>query len=108
VLTDILQQLGNVIDDDDVATFNVCRSRLWDCVRRGMRRSSFSPHKRVSVVFTDVCGTGEGAVDDGGPRREFFTLGLEWLIDNVFVGSDSAGKFLSNCSSGKCCQHAEP
>jgi len=66
-----------------------------------MKRTSFAPKNRISVVFTDISGTSEGAVDEGGPRREFFTLGLEWLAENsaMFVGED--GKFISHCSSGK-------
>jgi len=37
----------------------------------------------MSVKFTDDIGVSEGAVDEGGPRREF----LQLLMD--FMASDS-------------------
>ncbi|KAI4795756.1 hypothetical protein KUCAC02_029668 [Chaenocephalus aceratus] len=37
-------------------------------------RSTFDPEARIDVVFIDIEGVGEGAVDEGGPTREFCTL----------------------------------
>ena len=50
---------------DSVIT--VRRSRLLASTFDAMRRSTFSCRKNLKVEFS-----GEGAVDDGGPRREFF------------------------------------
>ena len=34
----------------------------------------------MSVKFTDDIGNSEGAVDLGGPMKEFFTLVLQWMV----------------------------
>ena len=60
-----------------------------------MSRKSFSPSHKVSVTFTDDTGNAEGAVDHGGPTREFFTMAIEWLLNcHMFVG-DTISQFIS-------------
>ncbi|KAG9272315.1 G2/M phase-specific E3 ubiquitin-protein ligase-like [Astyanax mexicanus] len=53
-----------------------------------MTRPNFSPEKTVDVKFTDDHGVSEGAVDNGGPTREFFRLCLQEIKDNsgMFIG----------------------
>lgn len=84
----LLEGLNANIDKENVSKFNVNRGHLWDCSLRGFRRSSFSPHKRLSVHFTDDVGTMEGAIDEGGPRREFLRLLTKALQSNhnIFDG----------------------
>ena len=70
-----------------------------------MLRKSFSPSNKISVKFTDDIGYSEGAVDLGGPMREFMTLVLEYLMDSeLFIGSRNS-KLLS-CSS-RCLEESE-
>ena len=57
---------------------------------RGLTRKSFLPENKISVKFCDDIGTSEGAVDLGGPKREFFTLVLDWFRNSqLFCGSDN-------------------
>ena len=70
-ITNILQELSANIDSSSISKFNICRSDIWNGIVRGMTRKSFSPNKKVSVKFTDNAGLSEGAVDLGGPMREF-------------------------------------
>ena len=86
-MKEILQELARInIDSERISKFNICRSNIWDGVLRGMERKSFSPSKKVSVKFTDDIGLSEGAVDLGGPMREFYTLALEKVLSGkLFV-----------------------
>ena len=60
-----------------------------------MERKSFSPNKKVSVKFPDDVGLSEGAVDLGGPMREFFTLALEKVLSGKLFCGQEHQKFLS-------------
>lgn len=89
-IKDILHELAVInIDTENISKFNIFRSNIWDGVKRGMGRKSFSPKKKVSVIFTDDVGLSEGAVDMGGPMREFFTLALEKVLcGQLFCGPE--------------------
>lgn len=51
------------------------RNTVLPSALRALNCQNFAPDKRLNVVFVDVeKNTGEGAVDDGGPTREFFRL----------------------------------
>jgi len=61
---------------------------------KGLKTKPFSPDNKVSVKFTDDSGTSEGAVDLGGPKREFFTLVLEWIVNSqLFCGTEKSNNF---------------
>lgn len=82
-LQEILEQLAFNINTDKISKFNISRSHLWEGALRGIKKSLFLQITRsVSVKFTDDSGTSEGAVDLGGPKREFFTLVLEWIVNS--------------------------
>lgn len=88
-LEKILNRLSNSISKDDTVSFNIDRVNVIGGCLRAMNRWSFSPKKRVSVVFTDSDGHGEGAVDDGGPTREMWRLLLSYLhSSNLFEGEE--------------------
>ena len=60
---------------------------MWEGAKRGLARKSFSPSNNISVKFSDDQGSAEGAVDLGGPTREFLTLVIEWLASSqLFCG----------------------
>ena len=99
-LPDILKELSSVINLDSISKFNISRSHVWEGTVRALTRKSFSPHNKVSVKFCDDVGTSEGAIDLGGPKREFFTLVLDWLMHSqLFCGSDSSKYFSCNATS---------
>jgi len=81
-------QLHAAVDSATGTTkVNVNRQRLWEGARRAFLRPGFCPANAVSVKFTDDIGLSEGAVDQGGPRREFFTLMLDHLRSSaMFIG----------------------
>ena len=82
-ISDILQQLASAnIENEKISKFNICRSNICDGIFREMTRKSFSPNKKLSVKFTDDVGLSEGAVDIGGPMREFFTLSHEAILSS--------------------------
>jgi len=47
----------------------------------------------MSVQFTDDAGISEGAVDEGGPRREFLQLLMSHLAEDVNVSEISYSLF---------------
>ncbi|KAI9513866.1 hypothetical protein NQZ68_038974 [Dissostichus eleginoides] len=53
---------------------NAFRGEEFDCALRAFARTTFDPEARIDVVFVDIEGVGEGAVDEWGPTREFCTL----------------------------------
>jgi len=81
--SDILGELARVIDDSGVTRFNVNRSNVWQCAKRAFARHTYSPSHTMDVKFIDDIGQSEGAVDQGGPRREF----LQLLLDHIFHNS---------------------
>ena len=83
------------INMDCISKFNISRNFIWEGTKRALSRKSFSPNNKVSVKFTDDAGKSEGAVDMGGPMKEYFTLVTQWMLTSqLFCGPDNA-KFLS-------------
>ena len=70
-----------VIDNDKISKCNTSRNHIWEGAKRAMSRKSFFPSHKVSVKFTDNTGNAEGAVDQGGSTREFFTMAIERLLN---------------------------
>lgn len=63
---------------------NVDRFNILDGARRGFNRKSFNPFSEISVRFS-----GEAAIDDGGPSREFTRLCLIAIKNSpIFEGSE--------------------
>ena len=62
------------LTDEDSTVFNsvhVRRNHVWRDAFRAITKPSFNPTNPVCITFV-----GKPAVDEGGPRREFFTLAL--------------------------------
>ena len=72
-LKHILQQHQRLVitqaDDEDVQRIHVRRSNVFADSFRQFSKYSFDVSKMLKVIFI-----GESAVDDGGPRREYFQL----------------------------------
>ena len=94
-LQEILTNLAKSTCHDQVSIFNISRNHIWEGTKRALNRKSFSPEKKLSVKFTDDIGQSEGAVDLGGPAREFFTLITEWLVNSRLFFGEATTKFLS-------------
>ncbi|MGH0172454.1 UNVERIFIED_CONTAM: hypothetical protein FKN15_063428 [Acipenser sinensis] len=63
-----------------------------------MSRPNFSPTKQMDIKFTDNEGISEGAVDLGGPKREFLRLVLEYVRDHSGMFEGPQGKKVLACS----------
>ena len=53
---------------------NVCRGAILEDSCRLIGRKKFNPQARMFIRFADDNGYSEGAVDAGGPRREYLHL----------------------------------
>ena len=84
-----------------LATVSVVRGNLLEGAIRAFQRKSFDPTRSISVKFMDDVGIAEGAVDGGGPTREFFTFLVQELCRSpIFQGPD-AEKMLAPSQKGK-------
>nr|XP_055049529.1 G2/M phase-specific E3 ubiquitin-protein ligase-like isoform X1 [Misgurnus anguillicaudatus] len=79
---------------------NVVRTDIVESAFRAFKRKQFNPKMRLDVVFVDTCGLGEGAVDNGGPTREFLTLVLRDLLNSHFFVGPASVKNLGLDSIG--------
>ncbi len=87
--------MAEIIDESRASYFNIIRKHIWENARLKLSINSFCTSKRIDVKFMDDLGTSEGAIDSGGPRREFLTLLIEHLKQGaLFVDPDEA-KFLN-------------
>jgi len=69
---------------------NVCRQNVMDGAVRAFARRGFTPEAKLSVIFMDDFNQAEGAVDEGGPQREFFRLLMVALKESsLFTGSQN-------------------
>jgi hypothetical protein len=57
------------VDEEDVQRIHVRRSHIFADSFRHFSKESFDVSKMLKVVFVGEC-----AIDDGGPRREYFQL----------------------------------
>lgn len=94
-VTEVLDELAAKINASGLTKFNIARNFIWEGAKRAVSRKSFSSANKVSVKFTDDNGNSEGAVDQGGPMREFFTLILQYIHDSNLLCGPVNSKFLS-------------
>lgn len=92
---EVLNDLAAQINAGCLSKFNIARNFMWEGAKRAVSRKAFSPANKVSVKFTDDSGTSEGAIDWGGPMREFFTLILQYIHDSQLMCGPENSRFLS-------------
>ena len=63
----LIKELQNNLEPGDPVRVNIRRKTLWEDFTKE-RRKRVKPQHKLKVVFL-----GEPAIDDGGPRREFFS-----------------------------------
>ncbi|CAH3133273.1 unnamed protein product [Porites lobata] len=97
-LPEILQELQGQLNREHSSHINVRRSAIWSDTCRQMSRKKFSPGNNISVKFADNVGTSEGAVDVGGPKREFLRLAVRSanLDSGVFIGPEGCRMLYPN------------
>lgn len=98
-LEKIMEPISSRVNNDSTVRFNIIRRSVWDGASRALGRSNFSPEKRVDVKFTDDYGISEGAVDNGGPTREFFRLCLHEIKDKIGIFEGPPDAKVLTCNS---------
>ena len=79
--------------------FNVKRVKILSGAIRGLNRKSFDPRHHLNVVFMRGMSSsgGEGAVDLGGPTKEFFRLAMRAILQlPIFQGLQDCLSMLLN------------
>ena len=81
---------------------NVDRENVFECFSRAFQRKNFCALHSIDVCFVDCDGSTEGAVDSGGPSREFFRLLLTEIKNGqLFEGPEDA-RHLGYSAKGLC------
>lgn len=89
------------LNTETITRFNINRHSVVDGARRAIRRKSFHPESNLSVKFTDDLGVSEGAVDQGGPTREFLRMVTRELQNShIFEGPENK-RILAFNAAGK-------
>ncbi|XP_046863385.1 G2/M phase-specific E3 ubiquitin-protein ligase-like [Xenia sp. Carnegie-2017] len=89
------------IDEESRSFINVRRSQIWVDSCRHLNKKKFNPKAAVSIKFADSHGGNEGAVDAGGPRREYFRLLLRAvnLEAGIFCGPEDNRVLFKNATA---------
>lgn len=99
-----MSNLARGVSENKISEFNICRNDICDGTKRerGLTRKSFSPGNKISVRLSDDSRRSEGAVDLGGPTREFLTLVIDWLANSqLFCGNAACLDNLEYLYAGK-------
>jgi len=89
--------LSTVETEDEIFNqINVRRKHIWSDAVRAISKPVFNPLNPIRVTFIS-----ESAVDLGGPRREFFSLGLLKAAEDpgIFCGPPEARLFVHSLQS---------
>jgi hypothetical protein len=74
---------------------NVRRKYAFKDGLEKMKRAKFNASHPLSVKFADGSGQSEGAVDRGGPTREFLRIAIRQMFNSkMFGGTDRNKVFL--------------
>lgn len=79
---------------------NACRDDIYGSAQRAFA-SLFKPLKPLGVVFMDLCDNPEGAVDEGGPTREFCRLLMKDIQSRSQIKGPENSELLALESHGK-------
>jgi len=104
----ILTKLVSKVDSNRCPTsnqINVCRENILNGSMQAFKRRPFDPSGKLDIIFVDMEGVSEGAVDEGGPSREYFRLLMKAIQHaKIFEGPeqcrqltlDTHGKYLKH------------
>ncbi|XP_028394535.1 uncharacterized protein LOC114518737 [Dendronephthya gigantea] len=80
-LKNVAQQLADIhVKKEQPRKVNVRRKHLWIDFKEAKKKWNLTANTPIRVVFL-----GEPAVDDGGPKREFFSELLEYIEVKLFA-----------------------
>ena len=77
----------DVTAEDSTTFLQVRRKHIWKDSLRAFKQRGFTPRKWLKIEFV-----GESAIDEGGPRREYFRLGMQELQRNNALFQGALGK----------------
>ncbi|XP_049325554.1 uncharacterized protein LOC111196328 [Astyanax mexicanus] len=103
-VSDLLNVLRSQIDFGTCPSanlINVCRDDIMACAVRAFERPLFDPMKKIDIIFVDDWDMSEGAVDDGGPTREFSRLLMQAIKESSLFEGPENEKHLSLDSHGE-------
>lgn len=70
------------------------RDRIFHGSVQAFKRRQFDPAAKLDIVFVDNEGVSEGAVDEGGPSREYFRLLMKAIQQSkIFEGPEQKKTF---------------
>lgn len=95
IMTTLSMNLDKESQPPSANNINVLRTDILGSAFRAFRREKFDPKLKLDIVFVDTCGQGEGAVDNGGPTREFLTLLMKSVLNSRFFMGPSDNKNLA-------------
>ena len=71
------------------------------CSLRAFKRKHFNPEAKLDIVFVDEDDNGEGAVDEGGPTREYLRLLMRAIHQSSIFEGHEKDRQLSLSVQGK-------
>ena len=77
----------DVTAEDSTTFLQVRRKHIWKDSLCAFKQRGFTPRKWLKIEFV-----GESAIDEGGPRREYFRLGMQELQRNYALFQGALGK----------------
>ncbi len=100
----ILTKLVNKVDFSSCPIsnqINVCRDNILNGSIQAFKRLRFDPASKLDIVFVDADGESEGAVDEGGPSREYFRLLMKAIQHSKIFEGPEPSRLLALDTHGK-------
>ncbi|KAK3588096.1 hypothetical protein CHS0354_012152 [Potamilus streckersoni] len=94
-IEDILSEMRDIFINSGYITLCINRSFVWRSALEQFRQENFSPADGFEVIFVDDDGKEEGAIDAGGPKREYFQLMMDHLANCSLFEGPPGRKLLS-------------
>ena len=84
---------NKAVDYEEFNNIHVRRNHIWSDALRSISKESFNPLAPIHVTFI-----GEAGIDEGGPKREFFSLALSKMAEDstLFHGPTTGRSFVRN------------
>ncbi|XP_062588642.1 uncharacterized protein LOC134250300 isoform X5 [Saccostrea cucullata] len=87
--------LSSKIQTSAVTRINVNRQNVWECTIRKLKKKDFMPFNDLLIKFSDQFGEMEEGIDQGGPKREFLDLLMEYTLNSSLFEGSLTSKYLS-------------
>ena len=84
--------IGTASNADSPKNINVRRKYAFKDGVEKMKRAKFNASHPLSVKFADGSGQSEGAVDRGGPTREFLCIAIRQMFHSKMFGGTVRNK----------------